>query len=214
MNIAIISIVIAVFFKNNMFCKKDEFMKILAIDIPVTLYYQSSIINLIFSLNNLFYNSGCSLIYDVGIFTGMMIMLFIFNFGVLIGAKNIFQCILFSFLILIYGINTYDYNDTTLHYINDTSIHNIQLYICITFIINLITIVVFAILFYKNLKNSRRHPQYTTKNTKLNDPLYNYNDDKKEIVDCEIIDNDSTDGISLNYEEEIKNVNEEIDSIL
>lgn len=209
--IGMISAIIAVFVKNNMFCEKDEYLKTLAIDIPFTLYYQSNIVNFIFSLNNIFYNSDHSLIYSVDIFTGMMIMLFIFNFGVLIGAKNILQGILFSVLILIYGINTYYYNDTTLHYINDTSIYNIKLSICITFIINFITIVVFATLFYKNLRNSRRDEQ---KNINLKDPLYNYNDDEKEIVDCEIIDNDSTDGISLNYEEEIKNVNEEIDSIL
>jgi len=95
--IIMISAIISVFVKNNMFCEKDEYLKTFAIDIPVTLYYQSNIVNFIFSLNNILYNSEHSLIYDVEIFTGMMIMLFIFNFSVLIGAKNILQGIIFSF---------------------------------------------------------------------------------------------------------------------
>ena len=75
-NISILSILIAIFFKVKHFRRGDEYLKSLSIDFPMTLYYQTCIINLIFTFNQILYDSKPTLIYNENIYFGLMMYYF------------------------------------------------------------------------------------------------------------------------------------------
>jgi hypothetical protein len=108
-NVSMMCILISQFIKMKVTDKKDGWVKRFTIDIPISIYYQSCIINTIFLTNQIIYEVEPCYIYDISTFIGLIIILFILNVCVFIVTRNIFKGLLFSILILLYGIYTYKF---------------------------------------------------------------------------------------------------------
>lgn len=120
--IAIISITTALFVRENTFVRGDECLKTFAIDIPISFYYYTCIINVIFILNNILHEIDTKFIYDESVFFGLMCILFVCNVAVLLGTRNIFQSFIYLVLMTSYFIKTLDISDiNNINNINDIS---------------------------------------------------------------------------------------------
>ena len=155
-NAIIISILIALFLKEKIYRRHDKCIKSFSIDIPLSLYYQTSVINLIFTINQILFETDNSLIYNDQAFLGLMIVLLLSNFSILFGTKNIFQSILYIFILIVYGGNTfnlenqlnYNFQNNITNYITETTIYNMRIYIIVPFIVNIISIFSYSLCFY------------------------------------------------------------------
>ena len=169
--IAIISITIALFIKEKTFTRGDECLKILTIDIPLSFYYNTCIINVIFILNNILHEIDASFIYDINIFFGIMCTLFICNITILLGTRNIFQSIIYLVLMISYFIKTLDINDinnifNTSSYnstnITENTAYNMKIIITIPSLLTSIMVSFIMHLYYKNDPQTEEIEEYKT----------------------------------------------------
>ena len=157
-NIFMICILISQFIKMKVTDKKDKWIKRFTIDIPLSIYYQSCIINSIFVINEIINEVNSIYIYDVTTFIGFILILFVFNFSILIVTKNIFKGLLFSILMFLYGIYTYKYeNNPNLTIAN---VLTMRVVIAISFIINSLIVFIYTVCYCKNKKEiEEQQPQ-------------------------------------------------------
>lgn len=146
-NISMICILISQFIKMKVTDKKDRWIKRFTIDIPLSIYYQSCIINTIFLINQIVYEVESTYIYDINIFIGFTLILFILNFSVFITTRNIFKGLLFSILMFLYGIHTYDYENNSNITLDDILI--MRVVILMSFIINSLIVSIYTICYCK-----------------------------------------------------------------
>jgi hypothetical protein len=156
-NISMICILISQFIKAKVTNKKDGWMKRFTIDIPISIYYQSCIINTIFLTNQIVYEVEPTYVYDISIFIGFVLILFILNFSVFIVTRNIFKGLLFSILMFLYGIYTYEYENNP--NVTQNTVYIMRIIISITFIANSLIVFIYTICYCKRRKEIEEpHP--------------------------------------------------------
>lgn len=176
-NITITSITISLFIKEQLFKHPAPFSKIFTIDIPIICYYQTTIINIIFAINQIIYYIDNSLIYNENVFFGLMLILFIINVSITFSIKNIFQNILYILLMSCYLAKTFNLeertqnisntslmnntitNTTSLTSINNDTIYNMRISIIIPTILNMILISACHINNYRDRKKQNKEEQ-------------------------------------------------------
>ena len=156
-NIVMISILIYLFIKMNVLDKKDGWIKRFVIDIPISIYYQSCFINLIFLTNQFIYEANETYIYNEKIFIGLIIILFILNFAVFISTRNIFKGLLFSILMFLYGIYTYEFEHNP--NITQDIMFDMRVTISISFILNSLIVSIYTICYCKRKKEIEEQEQ-------------------------------------------------------
>lgn len=146
-NISMICILISQFIKMKVTDKKDGWIKRFIIDIPISIYYQSCIINTIFLINQIIYKVEPTYVYDISIFIGFVLILFILNFSVFIATRNIFKGLLSSILMLLYGIYTYKFESNP--NVPQDTILNMRIAISLSFITNSLIVFIYTICYCK-----------------------------------------------------------------
>jgi len=149
-NISMICILISQFIKTKVTDKKDGWIKRFTIDIPISIYYQSCIINTIFLTNQIVYEVDPCYIYDISTFIGFVLILFILNFSVFIVTRNIFKGLLSSILMLLYGIYTYKFENNP--NVPPDTILNMRIAILLSFITNSLIVFIYTICYCKRRK--------------------------------------------------------------
>jgi len=176
-NIIIISITISLFIKEQLFKQPAPFSKIFTIDIPIICYYQTTIINIIFAINQIIYYIDNSLIYNENVFFGLMLILFIINVSITFSIKHIFQNALYILIMICYFAKTFNLeemnqnilntslmnntitNTTSLTSINNDTIYNMRISIIIPTILNMIMISACHINNYRDRKKQNKEEQ-------------------------------------------------------
>ena len=156
-NIAMISILISLFIKMKILDRKDGWIKRFIIDIPISIYYQSCVINVIFLTNQFIYGANETYIYNEQVFIGLILILFILSFAVFISTRNIFKGLLFSILMFLYGIYTYEFENNP--NITQNTIYTMRIVISISFILNSLIVFIYTIYHCKNKKELEEQEQ-------------------------------------------------------
>ena len=168
-NIIIISITISLFIKEQLFKHSTSFLKTCTIDIPIICYYQATIINLIFAINQLIYDIDNSIIYNENVFFGLMLLLFIINISITLSIKHIFQNVLYILLMICYFAKTFNLEELntniknttslTLSPINNDTIYNMRISIVIPTMLNIIMICICSIHYCRDNKKQNNKKQ-------------------------------------------------------
>ena len=160
-NVSMICILISQFIKMKVTDKKDRWIKRFIIDIPLSIYYQSCIINSIFIINQIIYEVNPSYMYDVTTFIGFILILFILNVCVLFVTRNIFKGLLFSILMLLYGIYVNKYENNTNIKMNEIS--TMRVIILLSFITNSLIVFIYTVCYCKHKKELEQEPLKSTR---------------------------------------------------
>lgn len=149
-NISMICILISQFIKMKVTNKKDGCMKHFTIDIPLSIYYQSCIINTIFLINQIIYEVNTIYIYDTTTFIGFTLIIFVLNFSILIVTRNILKGLLFSILMFLYGIYTYKFENNP--NVTQNTVYIMRIVISMAFVINSLIVFIYTICYCKRRK--------------------------------------------------------------
>lgn len=168
-NIIITSIIITLFTKVQLSKHPAPFLKVLTIDVPVICYYQATIINIIFAINQILYYTDNSLIYNENVFFGLMLILFIINTMITLSIKHIFQNALYILLMICYFAKTFNLEELntniknttslTLSPINNDTIYNMRISIVIPTMLNIIMICICSIHYCRDNKKQNNKKQ-------------------------------------------------------